>query len=443
MEFNVNDVNSSEKEVEITLSYDEIKEEIELEVKQQTKKLQLPGFRKGKVPPSMAKKIYGNALDYEASEKVANSRFWDAAKENNLNPIGQPVMTNHDFNPGESLKFKVKFEVLPILDVKDYTGKTIEVPDLKVSDEEVQKEIDYIIKSNCTTEEVEQADDGNNYILDVEMFRLSDDGTPVGDGKGEKLQIDLSKEEIKPEILEKAKGKKAGDSFTFTFDEERKFKNKEGKEENVKETYHYKASVNTVKKIILPELNEELIKKVTKDKISNETDLRNQIKNDFSNYYAQKTDEFTHSQLISKITKSNDFTPPSTMVSNILEEMVKSEEERLKKEGLHKFSSEDLKKHLQPAAEKEVKWYLIKNEILKKENLEVTDSDLEELAKKDAEKTGLPFEKLVSYYKTSQQSERFLDKKLLDFLKEKNNINKVDPEKLAKTEKEENNEKSS
>ena len=193
----------------------------------------------------------------------------------------------------------------------------------------------------------------------------------------------------------------------------------------------------------MPELNEELIKKVTKDKISNETDLRNQIKKDFSNYYAQKTDEFTHSQLISTITKSNDFTPPSTMVSNILEEMVKSEEDRLKKEGLHKFSSEDLKKHLQPAAEKEVKWYLIKNEILKKENLEVTDSDLEELAKKDAEKTGLPVEKLVSYYKTSQQSERFLDKKLLDFLKEKNNISKVDPEKLAKTEKEENNEKSS
>ena len=90
-----------------------------------------------------------------------------------------------------------------------------------------------------------------------------------------------------------------------------------------------------------------------------------------------------------------------------------------------------------------MKWYLIKNEILKKENLEVTDNDLEELAKKDAVKTGLPVEKLVSYYKTSQQSERFLDKKLFDFLKEKNNISKVDPKKLAQTEKEENNEKSS
>ncbi len=443
MEFNVNDVNSSEKEVDITLNYDEIKEEIALEVKEQTKKMQIPGFRKGKVPPSMAKKIYGDALEHEASEKVANARFWDVAKKSNLNPIGQPVMTDLDFKPGEDLKFKVKFEVLPVLDVKDYTGQTIEVPDLKVTDEEVQKEIDYIIKSNSTTEEVDQAGDGNNYILDVEMFRLNDDGSPVGDGKGENLQIDLSKEEIKPEILEKAKGKKAGDSFTFKFDEERKIKNKDGKEENVKETFNYKASVKTVKKINLPELNEDLIKKVTKDKISNETDLRNEIKKDFTNYYAQKTDEFTHSRLIGLITKSNDFTPPSTMVNNILEEMVKSEEERLKKDGLHKFNSEDLKKHLHPSAENEVKWYLIKNEILKKENLEVTNSDLEELAKKDAEKTGLPVEKLVSYYKTSQQSERFLDKKLFDFLKEKNNISKVDPKKLAQTEKEENNEKSS
>ncbi len=443
MEFNVNDVNSSEKEVEIKLNYGEIKEDIELEVKQQMKKIQLRGFRKGKVPPSMAKKIYGDALEYEASEKVANARFWDVAKENNLNPIGQPVMTNIDFNPGENLNFKVKFEILPVLDIKDYTGQTIEVPDLKVTDEEVQKEIDHVIKSNSTTEEVDQAGNDNNYILDVEMFRLNDDGTPVDDGKGEKLQIDLSKEEIKSEILEKAKGKKAGDSFTFTFDEERKIKNKDDKEENVIETYNYKALVKTVKKITLPELNEELIKKVTKDKISNETELRNEIRKQFSNHYTQKTDEFTHSKLIGTITKSNDFNPPSTMVNNILEEMVKSEEERLKKEGLHKFSSEDLKKHLHPAAENEVKWYLIKNEILKKENLEVTDNDLEELAKKDAEKTGLPVEKLVDYYKTSQQSERFLDKKLFDFLKEKNNISKVNPEKLAQTKKEENNEKSS
>ncbi len=441
MEFKVNDVNSSEKEVEVTLNYEEIKSDIEIQVKQQSKKLELPGFRKGKVPASMVKKLYGNALEYEASEKVANTKFWDIAKENDLNPIGQPVMTDLDFKPGENLKFKVKFDVLPVLNVKDYTNLSIEIPDLKVNDEEVQKEIDYIIKSNSTTEEVEQADNGTDYILDVEMFRLNEKGEPIEDVKAENLQIDLSREEIKPEILEKAKGKKAGDTFTFTFNEDRRFKNKEGKEETVKETFHYKANVKNVKKIILPVLNEELIKKVTKEKINNETDLRDEIRKDFTNYYNQKVDEFTNTRLVSAITKNNNFTPPPTMVNNILEEMVKSEEERLKKEGIKKFNPEELRKHLQASAEHEVKWYLLKTDIIKKEKLEVSDSDLEELAKKDSEKTGLPVEKLMNYYKSSQQSERFLDKKLFDFLKEKNNISKVDPKKLAKTEKEDNNEK--
>ena len=89
----------------------------------------MPGFRKGKVPLNMIKKMYGDALEYEASEKVANSRFWDVAKEKELNPIGQPQMTDIKFNPGEDLSFKVKFEILPELEVKDYKNLEIEIPE--------------------------------------------------------------------------------------------------------------------------------------------------------------------------------------------------------------------------------------------------------------------------------------------------------------------------
>ncbi|MGE5846416.1 MAG: trigger factor family protein, partial [Ignavibacteria bacterium] len=73
MEFKIIDINTSEKEVEVTLSYEEIKKDIESEVLKQTKKIQIPGFRKGKVPVTVLKRMYGDALEYEASEKVANS----------------------------------------------------------------------------------------------------------------------------------------------------------------------------------------------------------------------------------------------------------------------------------------------------------------------------------------------------------------------------------
>ena len=75
MEFTVNDISQSEKEVAVTLSYDEIRDEIASEVKKQTNKIQVPGFRKGKVPKNIIKQRFGDSLEFEASEKVANSQI--------------------------------------------------------------------------------------------------------------------------------------------------------------------------------------------------------------------------------------------------------------------------------------------------------------------------------------------------------------------------------
>lgn len=437
MEFKVNDISQSEREVEVTLTYDEIRNEIDAEVKKEAGKIQIPGFRKGKIPKSILKQRFGDSLEFEASEKVANSKFWQLAKENNLRPIGQPVMTDLDFNIEKDFKFKVKYEVIPEIEVKDYTGQLIEVPDLNVKPDDVEKEIDNILRSNSVQEDADSVGDDINYLLDVELTRVSEDGQPAAESKPEKIQIDLSNENVHIDIKENSKGKKVGEKFKFHFHDERMVQNKDGQEEKVVEHFDYEVIILGIKKIVLPELNEELIKKVTKDKLSTETELRNEIEKNIQNYYDQRADEFTKNQLIGLIITKNDFTPPSFMVESILEEMVKSEEDRLKKQGMKKVDTKYLKEYLQPSALNEVKWYQLKNEILKKEKLEVTDAELEELAAKDAEKTGLPVEKLITYYKSSNQLERMLDKKLFDFLKEKNEIKKVNPETLAKKQKEE------
>lgn len=437
MEFKVNDISQSEKEVEVTLTYDEIRNEIDAEVKKEVSKIQIPGFRKGKVPKNILKQRFGDTLEFEASEKVANSRFWQLAKENNLRPIGQPVMTDLDFNIEKDFKFKVKYEVLPEIDVKDYTGQLIEVPDLQVKSDEVEKEIDNLLRSNSSQEDADSIGDDDNFLLDVELTRMDESGQPAADSKPEKMQIDLSNENVHPDIKTNSRGKKVGEKFKFHFHDERMVQNKDGQEEKVVEHFDYEVLVLGIKKIVLPELNEDLIKKATKDKLSTEAELRTEIEKNIQNYYDQRADEFTRNRLIGLIISKNDFTPPSFMVENILDEMVKSEEERLKKQGMKKVDTKYLKEYLQPSALNEVKWYQLKNEIQKKENLEVTEKELEELAAKDAEKTGLPVDKLINYYKSSNQMERMLDKKLFDFLKEKNEIKKVNPDKFANKQKEE------
>ena len=433
----MNDISQSEKEVEVTLNYDEIRNEIDIEVKKQAQQIQMPGFRKGKVPKTILKQRYGNALEIEASEKVANARFWQLAKENGFRPIGQPVMTDLDFNIEKDFKFKVKYEVIPEIEVKDYTGQLIEVPEINVKPEEVEKEIQHLLRSNSIQEDTDLVGEDDNYLLDVELTRTDEREQPIADSKPEKIQIDFSNESVHPDIKVNARGKKVGEKFKFHFHDERLVQNKDGQEEKVVEHFDYEVIILGIKKLTLPEMNEELIKKATKDKLSTETELRSEIEKNIQNYYDQKAEEYTRNRLIGLIITKNDFTPPSFMLDSILDEMVKSEEERIKKQGVKKVDTKYLREYLQPSALNEVKWYQLKTEIQKKEKIEVTDQELEELAKQDSEKTGLPVDKLLNYYKSSNQLERMLDKKTFDFLKMNNKIQRVDPEKLTQIQKEE------
>ncbi len=437
MEYKINELNSSEKEVEMTFAYDEIKSAIETEVRKQTKNIQMPGFRKGKVPLTVLKKMYGDALEYEASEKVANTKFWDIAKEKELQPIGQPQLTDLKFNTGENLSFKVKYEVVPEIEVKDYTDQEIEIPVLEVKEDDVNHEIEHIIKTNSTQEVVEEVGTDKNFIIKAVLQRVDEEGNPYKDSKPETIDIDLSNPGIQSDIIENAKGKKVSETFNFSFNDEHTHKDKDGNEEKHSEKFDYKAEIKEIKKIVAPELNEELIKKVTKDKVSTEEDLRKEIKNDIQTYYDQRTDELIQDKLLKAVVEKNDFKPPETLVHNILDDMIKREEEQYKKQGYKNLDKGEVGKRLHPMAELEVKWYLIKNEIQKKENIQVTDEDLQELVKQDAVKTGLPEDKLMAYYKSSGYNERMLDKKLFDFLKEKNTIKKIEPEKITQTEIEE------
>lgn len=430
METKVNDLNTSEKELEITLSYNEIKDDIDSEVKKKTKNIQLPGFRKGKAPLSIIKKMYGDALEYEASEKVANNQFWKIAKEKEIFPIGQPTMTDLHFHPNEDLHFKVQFETYPVLEVKEYTEREIEVPDFVVKDEEIEQEIKYIKQSNATQEDAEVVGEDNNYSIDIDLQRINEDETPYQDSQKQNIKVDLSDPKVNPELIKNAKGKKVGETFTFTFKNEAPVTKEEGEKED--EILKFSAVITSIKKNILPELTEELIKKVTKDKVTNETDLRENIRKDIQDYYDRQSDNMIRNKLISIIVEKNDFVPPKTLVQNLLQDLVKNEEEKAKKEGNKLFNRDEAKGKLIPFAESEVKWFLLKNEIQKKEKLEVDEETLKELAKKEAVTTGLSEEKLLNYYKSSNYQNTLLDQKLFEFLKEKNTIKKIDPEEYSK-----------
>ncbi len=225
--------------------------------------------------------------------------------------------------------------------------------------------------------------------------------------------------------MKTAKDKGRGDSFSFSFDDQRTAKNETGEESTVTEKFIYNAEIKGVEKIILPELNEEFIKKVTKDKAATEEELKELVKTDLTNYLNSQTEELIRSRLVNHLIQTNDFVPPQTLVNNVLEDLIKHEEEHSKKEGW-KLDREEASNRLKKSAENEVKWFLIKDNIKKKENLIIGDEDLKSLAQKDSENTGITVDKLLNYYKSSNYKEKIEDRKLFDFLKENNTINKIE-----------------
>lgn len=422
--------------MEVSLTYDEVKDDIKKEVLKQTKSIQMPGFRKGKVPLHLVKKMYGDALEYEASEKAANTQFWKIIKEKDINPIGQPTLTDIKFNPGADLNFKVKYEVMPELEAKDYTGNEIEVPELNAKDEAIDAELKHLLKSNSTNEEAEQVGDDNNFIINVELLGVDEKGDPIEGVQAQTMDIDLSNERVHKNIPEKAHGKKVGESFDFSLTDKRRVKNDDGEEKETEEVFYYKANIKSIKKIVSPELTEEFVKKVSKEKASTEEELRAQIKNDIQSYLDEQTDNLVRSKLITVVIEKNNFTPPATLVQNYLEDLLKQDEVDAKKQGYKSYDKEAARKSYKDLAEREVKWFLLKRSIEKQENFEVTDNELLIEAEKEAGKIGLPVDKMLNYYKSSNYSATLIDKKVFDMLKEKNSIKKVDPEQYTKKEKE-------
>ena len=118
MDVKINQLSDISQEIEVTLAYNEILPEIENAYKKESQKIQIDGFRKGKAPLAMIKKLYGEAIEYKATENIAKNKFWDVVDEKNLKPVSLPELVDINFEPGTKLFFKIKYEVKPNIEVK-------------------------------------------------------------------------------------------------------------------------------------------------------------------------------------------------------------------------------------------------------------------------------------------------------------------------------------
>ena len=406
MDLQLNDIENSKKELTGELSYEELTPYFEKAMESYRKKANVPGFRKGKVPMNMIKKLYGEGLEYSAIEDITNEVFVKYIMDNKLDLLSRASIKEMDYKPKEKLTFKVEFEVMPEIKVENYKGLELKKTKYIIDDSRVDDEIQYHRFRNATNE-IDGAALDDNYIITVDLQNLDEAGNILIGQTQKDLRIYLGNEQMFPEFKAGFKGIKEGEVRVIDS------KNSEGGPKKVQIT------CTKVEKLVFPEMNEEFFKKVTsREGIKTEEDFRAEIKNEIQKIYDGISDRKIDNDAISEMIKSNDIPAPERYIEVILNGMIDEYKQQFPKKQLPKdFNTEEFKKEKRVDAILQAKWYLIREKMIEDNKIEALEEDYNKLAEDNASRYNIPADKLIEAYKENEDIKmKILNDKVLDLI---------------------------
>ncbi len=409
VEVTVHTLSDCDREMEFQLTTEELAPHFEVAYKKAIPVIEIKGFRKGKVPFAMIKKMFGESIEIQAIEVLSNDTFKKTIEERNILPIGTPTMVDMKYKRGEPLAFKVKYEVKPEFEVKDFRGLEVEQFVHHTNENELHDEIKRLQHINATYEEAKKVT-GEEFIVTVDGVEFDENGA-LSNRKQEATRIYMNEPTTEKEIKEALQGAVAGDV------REAKFKHDHADHAH---SIHLQLTVKKVEKITLPEMNDEFAKEVSNGKFSTADDLKKNISEDLEKLWSERSTRRLESDILKKVVEQYSFTVPESVVNNLLDAYVQDVKEQQPNRVLPKnFNEKQYREMYHANALWEAKWLLVKEQLLKKENLQMTDGDIEKLAETESAKIGIDKERLMNFYKTSETvSERVLFDKLLALIKE-------------------------
>jgi trigger factor len=180
-------------------------------------KVELKGFRKGKAPLDLVKKLYGEAIEHEALDDIANTFYHQVMEERNIHPLGRPSMVDMDFKRGERFQFRIEYEVKPPVELKTYKGIPVEHLVHTISDQEVDEEIQQLRKANSTTTRVDAVTD-DEHVVTADVQELDEAGTPLIGRKSNGVRFYLADHTLATEIRDVLRSATAGQTVQTTYD---------------------------------------------------------------------------------------------------------------------------------------------------------------------------------------------------------------------------------
>ncbi|WIF94117.1 trigger factor [Caminicella sporogenes] len=387
--------------LEIKVSAEDFEKAIQESYMKNRKRFNIPGFRKGKAPRKIIEMQYGEGIFYEDAINIALPKEYDKAiKQHNLEPVDRPDVDIEEIKKGEDLIFTATVTVKPEVNLGEYKGIEVEKIEYNVTDEDVEKELERMRDLNARLVNVEdrpvQKDD--TVIIDYKGFV---DGVQFEGGTAENQSLVIGSGKFIPGFEEQLIGANRGDEIEVKvkFPEEYHADKLAGKDAV------FKVTIKEIKFKELPDLDDEFAKDVSEFDTLEE--LKADIRKRLEENAQKRAERELREKVLDKVVENAQIDIPEVMVETEIDNMLTDFDFQLRYQGLDlekylQFTNtkiEDLRNQMKDDAYNRVKTSLVLEAIKEKENIEVTDEDVEKEIEKIAEQNKVSVEKMKETFR--------------------------------------------
>ena len=378
---------------------------VEKSYKKNVKKIAIPGFRKGKAPRNIIEKYYGKGIFWEdAVNFVCPDAYEFAVKEAGIDPVDRPEIDIETLEEDKELVLTATVTVRPEVELGQYMGISADKKNYRTKVADVDAELKAAREKNARMINVEDraVKKGDFTVIDYEGFV---DGVAFAGGKGQDHNLEIGSGQFIPGFEDALVGAKIGveKEINVTFPEEYHAEELKGK------PAVFKVTVKSIQVKELPELNDEFAKDVSEFDTLEEYKADIKAKLDKAN--ADKTAAEFEGNVIKEVVAASKVDIPQCMIDSAIEDMMRDFGYRLSSQGLSLeqymqftgMTPDSFKDQYKEQAEERVKSNLVISEIAKKENIEVTDEDVENELKNMAEMYGMELDKLKEFIKDGEK----------------------------------------
>ncbi|MCD7779489.1 MAG: trigger factor [Candidatus Gastranaerophilales bacterium] len=346
--------------------------------KKLAQRVNVPGFRQGKAPKNILEKYVGiAALQREVLDSVLPTIFENTIEENNFDLASAPNVESYEFAEDKTLKVVAKFELKPEVNLEGYKGIEIEVEEFKKADDAIDKELQNISERYAVLNDITDRKSTNTDLVNID-FDGYVDGEEIKGGSAKNYLLDLAHSNFIPGFAEQLVEKNTGEEFKINV----KFPDEYHDEKLKGKDAEFNIKINSIKEKVLPEINDDLAKRVN-SKFSTLEALKEDIQKYIDSAEKNENERRTAVKIFETLLEKTNINIQETMINREIQALMGEFKQRVNMQGgnfdemLEKEGHQKIYEQLKEEAIKRIKTSLIVGKIAQNEKMSVTTEDVQ------------------------------------------------------------------